>query len=555
MQVERSEILALLRACHIFKALTDQDLEKVADQVEAYLYPENQTIYAQASEADALYFILSGRVSLSQQRGSHSDEQIREEQDYFGEESLAEKPAARKASAVAQVDAILLRLSRESLRELRKVFPALEQPLHLVLSSHNLAATVRLDWLGPRETLHYIARRHWIFLLLRFLPLMIIGGLAVGAAAYLAVVVAPESFFSIALFVALLLLGAGWLVWTAVDWSNDYAVITNRRVVSLQKILLIYDSRQEVPLDAILADDLRTSYLGRLIGYGTVLIRTYTGQVSLHQLAQPYLVIQLLKALRERSKMSQKRERREVIDRTIRQRLGYLPEDQPGEPSPVPPAPGRLSGLQKWLSELFLLRVEDGGVVTYRTHWFIMIKKTWLPAMLILAVIILILLDVLGVISTAPVIRLLLVLGVGPALFLWWLYQLVDWRNDRYLITADMIVDIYRRPLGTEEKKSAPLRNILSIDYERKGLLGLLLNFGTVYIRVGDSTFTFDNVLNPAEVQSELFQRFMEYKQREEQKTELTQRELMAEWIELYHRTVQEGRPPENPEEEQPDSG
>lgn len=553
MQVERSEILALLRACHIFKALSDGELEIVADQLEAFLYPENHTIYLQASEADAFYFILSGRVSLVQQRGKENDEEIREAQDYFGEEALADRPAARRATASAQADTILLRLSRQAIQELRAALPALEKPLRLVLNSHNLATAVRLDWLGPRETLHFIARRHWIFLVFRFIPVLIVGGLAVSVAAYLAVVVAPQAVFSLALFGLLLLAGAGWMVWTAVDWSNDYAIITNRRVVFLEKILLIYDSRQEVPLDAILADDLRTSYIGRLIGYGSVFIRTYTGEIVLSQLAYPELVIQLLRSLRERGKVSHRREQRETIDRTIRQRLGYLPEEPQAAPPPEPAKPSRLSALQKWLSELLLLRVEHGGVVTFRTHWFIMIKKTWLPALLLAALFLLLLLDVLGVIALPSALGLLMILGVGPALFLWWLYQLVDWRNDRYLITPDMIVDVYRKPLGTEERKSAPLRNILSIDYQRKGLLGLLLNFGTVYIRVGDSTFTFDDVLNPAEVQRELFQRFMDYKQREEQKTEQAQRETLAEWIELYHRAIQEGSPPENPEEEPPD--
>ena len=137
---------------------------------------------------------------------------------------------------------------------------------------------------------------------------MAIGGLTVGISAYLAVVAAPKAAFSLWLFGLLLLISAGWLVWTVVDWSNDYAIITNRRVVFLEKILLIYDSRQEVPLDAILADDLSTSYLGRLIGYGTVLIRTYTGQIVFSRLAQPELVIQLLRSLRERSKVSSARQ-------------------------------------------------------------------------------------------------------------------------------------------------------------------------------------------------------------------------------------------------------
>lgn len=555
MQVERSEILALLRACHIFKALTDEDLEKVADPIEAYLFAENQTIFEQKSEADAFYFILSGRVALKWRRHKRVDEEIREAQDYFGEEALAAKPIARRGTATAQSATIVLRLSREALQALRQTFPALAHPLRLVLNSYLLAVSVKLDWLGPRENLHFITRRHWIFLLRKLLPVFIIDGLAVSGSAYLAVVVAPQAIYSLGLFILFLLIGLVWLVWTAVDWSNDYAIITNRRVVFLEKTLLMYDSRQEVPLDAILADDLITSQFGRWIGYGSIFIRTYTGQVILDGLARPELVIHLLKALREQKKISHKREERESIDRAIRQRLGYLTADEPGDIPPAPPAQSGFSVFQHWLSELILLRVERDGIVTFRTHWFIMLKKTWLPLLFMIAAFVLLLLDVINIVSLPPAIALLIILAAGPLLFLWFLYQFVDWRNDRYLITPEMIIDVDKKPLGTEKRKSAPLRNILSVDYERKGIIGLVLDFGTVYIRVGDSTFTFDNVLNPAEVQRELFQHLMDYKHREEQKMELAQREQLADWIELYHRAIQEGKPPEKPDEEEPNSG
>jgi flagellar basal body-associated protein FliL len=67
---------------------------------------------------------------------------------------------------------------------------------------------------------------------------------------------------------------------------------------------------------------------------------------------------------------------------------------------------------------------------------------------------------------------------------LWLLYNFVDWRNDIYQVTAEQIWDIERKPLGKEEKRSAPLENILSIEYERLGLIGLLFNFGTVNIQL-----------------------------------------------------------------------
>lgn len=551
MQVERSEVVTILRASHIFKSLKDEELEKVADRIEAFLFAEKQTIYEQGSPADAIYFILSGRVSLIRLEGKRSEERILDGRDYFGEESLGVKPLPHKENATALVTTILLKLSVDAVKELLKTYPSLEDPLRMVLSSYRLATWMKLKWRGPREVVHFISRRHWMFLILRLLPAAIISGLVLFGAVYLAVVVFPKTFFPLFLLGACVLLSLSWLAWNAVDWSNDYAIVTNRRVVFLEKVLLLYDSRQEVPLDAILADDLRTTQAGRIVGYGDVLIRTYTGMLVLNRVEHPQLIINLLNELRERHKVSQKLEQREVIDRTIRQRLGYESGEPPVETPPEVTAEIKPGAFQQWLSELLLLRVEQGGVITYRTHWFILLSKTWLPVLTGGADLLLSLFILLKIIPFPQLIGLLLLLGVGPAIFLWWVYRLVDWRNDRYIITQDMIIDVNKKPLGTEEKQSAPLRNILSIDYERKGFLGLVLNFGTVYIRVGESTLTFDNVLNPAEVQRELFQRFMEFKQSEERKAEQSQREQLAEWIELYHKAVKgEGGPEENPPEE-----
>jgi hypothetical protein len=93
------------------------------------------------------------------------------------------------------------------------------------------------------------------------------------------------------------------------------------------------------------------------------------------------------------------------------------------------------------------------------------------------------------------------------------------------MVTDEQILDVYRKPLAREERRVAPLRSIQSIEFERLGIIGLLLNFGTVYIRVGDTQLTFDQVFNPSEVQRELFNRIAtrEYRERlVEQKRELT---------------------------------
>ena len=120
--------------------------------------------------------------------------------------------------------------------------------------------------------------------------------------------------------------------------------------------------------------------------------------------------------------------------------------------------------------------------------------------------------------------------------FLWWLYNYIDWHNDIYLITGEQVVDINRKPLGKEERRAAQIKNILSVEYKRLGIIGLVLNFGTVFIRVGEATFSFDNVYNPSEVQRELFHRISQRSLKERQAQGEAERQRMADWISAYHR-------------------
>ena len=63
---------------------------------------------------------------------------------------------------------------------------------------------------------------------------------------------------------------------------------------------------------------------------------------------------------------------------------------------------------------------------------------------------------------------------------------------------------------------------------ERLGLIGLMLNYGTVYIRVGEATFTFDDVFNPSEVQRELFHRISQRNIKERQAQGEAERQRMV---------------------------
>jgi hypothetical protein len=157
------------------------------------------------------------------------------------------------------------------------------------------------------------------------------------------------------------------------------------------------------------------------------------------------------------------------------------------------------------------MHIEKDGVLIYRTHWFILLRKIIIPTVSLLLLII------------------FLIFVVG----LWWVYQYVDWANDLYIITEDQIIDIYKKPLGTEQRRTAQIKNILSVEFERIGFIGLIFNFGTVYIRVGEEEFTFDNVFNPSLVQREIFQRLSEKTRKERQSGRMTQWQDIADFFVL----------------------
>ena len=540
MQVNRNDIIELLRGSHLFISLSPEQIEKVADRVEAFLYQEKQVIFEQDAPVESFYFLLSGRVELVRNARDEEVKVILSEQDYFGEEALADTPPPRLATATALTNVIVLRFNGDLIEELKKEYPKVDAAFRLVAASYQLAMHIRMPWRGPREVVHYIGRHHPIFLVLRLILPVLLALLTTIVASYLDVVLFRGSALGMGLLLLVVLVNLAWLAWVIIDFYNDYSVVTNRRVAYLRKILLIYDSRQEVPLDAVLADDVRTTQLGRIIGYGDIVVRTYTGELILSRLAQPYLIVNLINEMREKAKASRKRARLESIDQIIRRRL------QLGADEPIPQPSGQevkavvKSGkLTQFLSDLFMLRVEKEGAIIYRTHWFILLKKTLLPLILSLVVLAAMISIFFGVVPLPPVLGLVVGVLFLPITLIWLVYNYVDWRNDRYIITRDTIIDVYKKPLGTEQKRSAPLKNILSIDFERLGLIGLILNFGTVYIRVGDSTLTFNNVMAPSEVQRELFQRFMEFKQREEERAEASINEQLADWIEEYHRMVQ----------------
>jgi hypothetical protein len=206
-----------------------------------------------------------------------------------------------------------------------------------------------------------------------------------------------------------------------------------------------------------------------------------------------------------------------------------------------------LSFWQSFLAR-FQTRWENEGMITYRKHLYVLFTMTWFPAACCLA-------SVVGtglvyywsVIGQVDLLKpgLILLIGICMAVmaFLWWLYKFVDWTNDIYRVTSDKIIDSERKPLGDEITKSAPLENIIGLDYERLGFLGVVLNFGNVIINIGtDNKFIFYGIHNPARAQRDIFN-YMYERQRKKRRTDtLQEQERVSNYIAAYHRQAEDIR-------------
>ncbi|TLN27918.1 cyclic nucleotide-binding domain-containing protein [bacterium] len=539
----------------LFNGLSEDQLAQIADGVPTLVLAKDEIIYEQGGDADTFYIILSGRVHLSQaSRQVERSLGLLEEADYFGQEAL-EREKPRQATARAATDIVLLVFGSELIEELIGQYPVLKNRIKIITDSFEFFLRLDFPWLSPRETIYYIGRRSPLYLVPRLILPALILLLVVPLWIYLYASLQMMLFFYLTLVTALLTVGL--VAWNVFDWGNDYSIITNRRVLFQEKIVLIYDSRQEVPLDAVLADDVTTSQVGRWFDYGDLIIRTYTGAITLPGITMPAEVKILLDNRRQRANIRRERTKRQTIRSTIRQHLGYDEENEENQPedlSAQPVTPTIHTGtLPNALSNLFMLRSEVNGVITYRTHWFILLGKTFLPTLLLfltLFVLIARLVNLFTLLSIPSVVLLSILLLI--IFGLWYLYQYVDWRNDRYIITDRELIDVFKRPLGVEQKRTAPLENILSIDYERPNLIHLILNFGTVYIRIGEASLTFNNVFNPADVQREIFERFLNKKLQKQQQNDDAEQRRMADWIEIYHQEVTGRDQDENsPDEEE----
>ncbi|HEX7541817.1 MAG TPA: cyclic nucleotide-binding domain-containing protein, partial [Anaerolineales bacterium] len=332
MPIEPSERVKFLNQIHLFNGLNEEQFGAVADELTEESFPAGTEVIKQGVEDDCLYLIWSGKVSLTQS-GNEVPLATLVSGDHFGEEAMLVSQHQWTAAVNATEETILLILRREQFQELVKQAPGLKTNFSVAVNSYRLERRICFNWLQENEVVYFLARKHSILLVQALIgPVVLeVAGITGMLAAWYYSLWFPA--LAAVWYLALLasVFAAGWGVWNGIDWGNDYYIVTDRRVVWVEKVVGIYESRQETPLSAVQRVNVEMDFSGRALDYGDLIIQTIVGStLTLRNVDHPYQAAALIDQYWKRSKSDSRKMEEEEMNIALRARL-VEGQDKPAE--------------------------------------------------------------------------------------------------------------------------------------------------------------------------------------------------------------------------------
>jgi hypothetical protein len=542
-----------LKGLLAFRNLSESDLQKIVEAGEVLTLPSGEEFNVGGAKDAPWYLLVQGRARIFEiQPGQPRQDPGRliRPGSFFGADYLLYDRMARwRASALTECQLLMIPSAQVAL--LITQIPVLKQGLLDELHFEKMERTRNFRWLDEDEMVKLVIRQHPMFLLIALVNplLMTLGGVLImlfGASMPIA------SFGWAFIWIGALVLAVAvlWLAWQVIDWLNDHYVVTDKRVVWLERLLFLYDSRREALLSAIKTSEVKKTYWGKVFGFGDLIVFALMGQVKFANISQPEKVKALVDELQRATAVSEQRQEVSNMERLIQLKINPPP---PAPPAPAPPETPKPQTSRRAFNLVppekffrFALREEKDKMITYRQHTVILIARIWLPTLLEISLaggaLYLIVQNLAGRMTFPSIIATVLTWFLLAFMTsLWWLYQYMDWRDDLYQIAPDKLISSNRRPLGEETVMTANIGNILSMDYQRVGIIGLLFNFGNLEINTGsESKLVFQNILDPSQAQTEISNYLFEMRRKQRMAEQSKEMERYSNWMAAYYRVVDE---------------
>jgi membrane protein YdbS with pleckstrin-like domain len=345
------------------------------------------------------------------------------------------------------------------------------------------------------------------------------------------------------------------MVYYYLDWRNDDFIVTTKRVVHIERVLLYGEQRDEAPLTRI-QDVTVISFdlISRFFDYHDLEVKTAgAGTIYIYGIPTANKIREIIFRERERAMARVSAADLAAIRQMIARRLDWEStlkrpvmavaeeEGRITTPDVTRRLPGALDYL--WPRVREVKEEKDETVVIWRKHLYILIIAIFMPVIAFLVSLFLFVASLFAwppfgvALAIAPV-QIMLALAMLASL-LWYSWRYDGWRVDLYMVTNTRIVDIEGSPfrLRGEQRREGTFDNVQNITYDIPNLFCQLLNLGDVVIETAgtERTFTFKQVFNPSGIQEEIFNRMAIFQQRQRESTRDSTTNRLVEVIKEYH--------------------
>jgi len=543
-----------LKNVRLFSSLTPDNLARVAGLAARSSHRRGSYLCRQDESGDTLYVIDSGEAIRRQTdlRGVQRPIGYMREGESIGEDALL-LGDAYGSCVQATSDIKVLYIRKQDFDRLLSEHPQIEQQLTIPPLIKERLLAPSLPWQDQDEPTLLLRRKHW-FALARTLPVPVLILLVLGTIAWLLrrvgiLTTIPSALLFVGVVPVMLLL------WFVLDWRNDYYLVTTKRVLHEERVLLFYQTWDEIPLSKIQSINITRGFTGSMLGFGTMHIQTASarGTMALHYVPDPEGMQEVIFKKVGQLRWRTQQEQRDEVRQELLRRLGAEETEQEASiPALVPEGHRRtrLGPLARFVSRrpLFKMRYDNANQIIWRKHWLFLLKRIYLALpFAILVSVAFITVTLYGGLARyrLPLLLGSLVLWIAGIFWLWW--QVEDWRNDVYIVTDRLIIDVEKRPLFfAEERKQATLDVIQNVSLSKRGILTSLLNYGDVLIQIAGAsgTFTFEGVPQPEAVQREIFRRVEDYNDGQRRQQAKQRKAELSTWFEVYEQINKEREPP-----------
>ena len=550
---ELAEITAKLKQAKLFDTLSTAQLAYIAEKGRSVKYECGDKIIAKGDTDKTFYVIVKGQVRVWNKGENEVPHLLNYHWtgDFFGEMApLNDAPRAANVDVVDDVELIAFDPDGfERIVHHEQISDYLGTWGHERIEKSNQ----RFEGKHWDEISILLAHKSW-FALARIVLFPVTVVLITWAMFAVLNIYTQVSFELLISLVIAVTIGMGlWIFWMYEDWRNDDLIVTSKRVIHIERILVPPFPIERHEASIFQVQDITTRNHGvwtSLFNVRTLEIKT----AGAGTIRFPYLdnANEIRDKIFEARALAQARRQGQDYSH-IRHKL-FAEIDRPtsevmplesGEETPVTPERRGLVKLMDYLVPR--MRVVWPDRIVWRKHWVILLQEAGLAALVTFLSMALLVVSLVrpGFLGQVPIHLTVPIPAIAVvASFVWYLWHYDGWRNDVYIVTDERIIDIEGSPfhLQRESRREGTFDVIQNTDYSSPNWLFRVLRIGDVTIDTAaeQKAFTFTSVPRPEEVQQEIFKRLTAFKEKQERAERERRYSEYSRWFGEYHRSVME---------------